>query len=499
MKFKSVKNDLGICFIKRGKGQQLKNDDQCFIKFSLFHKSDTGFLKSISLNDKKNFILGSGEVLPGWDLGLTYLKIGDSAVIKIPPALAYGNKKVGSIFPNSYLFLCVKVDSARKIFFSSSKNDTIRFASGLKKIIHFKGKGNKVNPEDEVKLSFTGYVYSSTGKKQIFESSKTNSSEAVFQVGIGKFVTGLDEGLSTMFVGEKSTFIVPPELGYGNEKVGKILPNTTLYYDIELIKSEFPFLSPAPIPGILFSDSTQLNWSIKKSTSDTIRKSDVVSYHYKQYYLNADSKRVEYDNSYKRSKVKMVRPGSGVSFPGIEQSILHMKKGEKATVKVPYSANFMRKKLLFLPIDAPVFIDIEIMDVNEYPFIKFNKVDTVKLNEGLKIICSEKVPGIDSVGIGYSVNIAFTVFYEDSKKNKNIIDCSRDNGRKLYMFTVGEGKTIPGVEAGIIGMKPGETRRLIIPPKLAYGENGLPEKGLPAGTNLIFDIEFLEILKPAKS
>ena len=95
---------------------------------------------------------------------------------------------------------------------------------------------------------------------------------------------------------------------------------------------------------------------------------------------------------------------------------------------------------------------------------------------------------------GNTVKIAYTIYTVDNKGARLVLDCSRDSGKYLDI-EVGAGKNIKGVEEGLIGMKTGSTKRLIIPPALGYGENGLPEKGIPAKTNLIFDIESLEIIK----
>lgn len=69
-----------------------------------------------------------------------------------------------------------------------------------------------------------------------------------------------------------------------------------------------------------------------------------------------------------------------------------------------------------------------------------------------------------------------------------------DNSNKRgnpYTFTVGDGKVIKGWEKGIIGMKVGGARILVIPPDLAYGEDGFGP--VPPNAPLVFSIELLEI------
>ncbi len=66
-----------------------------------------------------------------------------------------------------------------------------------------------------------------------------------------------------------------------------------------------------------------------------------------------------------------------------------------------------------------------------------------------------------------------------------------------FSFLVGVGKVIKGWDEGVIGMKAGGKRMLIIPPDKAYGERSMGGGKIPAGSTLVFDVQVVSIPIPA--
>jgi FKBP-type peptidyl-prolyl cis-trans isomerase FkpA len=62
------------------------------------------FDSSLDRNDPFRFVLGEGQVIAGWDLGVAKMKVGDKVKLTIPPELAYGRDGYpGAIPPDSTL------------------------------------------------------------------------------------------------------------------------------------------------------------------------------------------------------------------------------------------------------------------------------------------------------------------------------------------------------------------------------------------------------------
>merc|ERR1712116_51150 len=57
-----------------------------------------------------------------------------------------------------------------------------------------------------------------------------------FQLGAGQVIKGWDQGLTDMCIGEKRTLTIPPQLGYGDQGAGNVIPpGATLKFDVELV------------------------------------------------------------------------------------------------------------------------------------------------------------------------------------------------------------------------------------------------------------------------
>ena len=117
------------------------------------------------------------------------------------------------------------------------ESDYKSLPGGLKYAVLKPGSGAEAKPGQAVSVQYTGWLQSN-GQK--FDSSYDNGGDPFqFRLGSGMVIKGWDEGVAGMKVGEKRQLVIPPELGYGAQGAGgKIPPNSTLVFDVELIDTK---------------------------------------------------------------------------------------------------------------------------------------------------------------------------------------------------------------------------------------------------------------------
>ncbi len=158
--------------------------------------------------------------------------------------------------------------------------DTVTTSSGLKYIVLKKGSGKKSVAGKVAEVHYTGWLLD--GKK--FDSSRDRGETFEFTLGAKQVIKGWDEGVALMQIGDEYRLILPPELAYGENGAGEIIPaNATLVFDVELIGVH---KARKPIVDTLMSVIVNKNVEAAIETYEILKYDYEDDYNFKESQLN---------------------------------------------------------------------------------------------------------------------------------------------------------------------------------------------------------------------
>jgi len=113
-----------------------------------------------------------------------------------------------------------------------SGKPVITTASGLKYVELVVGTGAAAKAGDHVFMNYVGKLSDGT----VFDASAKHGGPFDFVLGTGSVIKGWDEGVAGIKIGGKRKLIIPPQLGYGMQGAGGVIPpNATLTFETELV------------------------------------------------------------------------------------------------------------------------------------------------------------------------------------------------------------------------------------------------------------------------
>uniref|UniRef100_G3VVI0 peptidylprolyl isomerase n=1 Tax=Sarcophilus harrisii TaxID=9305 RepID=G3VVI0_SARHA len=286
-------------------------------------------------------------------------------------------------------------------------------------------------------------------------------------VGKGQLIAGMDKALVGMCVNERRFVKIPPQLAYGSEGVPDVIPpDSVLHFDVllmDLWNSE---------------DQVQVHTYFKPANcSRTIQVSDFVRYHYNGTFLDGTL----FDSSHNRMKTYDTYVGIGWLIPGMDRGLLGMCVGEKRIITIPpFLAYGEEGDGKDIPGQASLVFDVALLDLH-------NPKDGVAVESTfLPRDCERRSRAGDFLRYHYNASLLDGTLFDSSYARNRTFD--------TY---IGQGYVIAGMDEGLLGVCIGERRRIVIPPHLAYGEEG--RGNIPGSAVLVFDIHVVDFHNPSDS
>lgn len=150
------------------------------------------------------------------------------------PAMTYDEAKqvVQEYFTNLQIKAGeMNAKAGKEYLANNAKEEGVKVTeSGLQYLVVKEGNGKKPGPNDVVTVHYTGRLIDGT----VFDSSVERGEPATFAVG--QVIPGWVEGLQLMSEGSAYRLFIPSELAYGEHGTGPIQPNSTLIFDVQLLK-----------------------------------------------------------------------------------------------------------------------------------------------------------------------------------------------------------------------------------------------------------------------
>lgn len=287
------------------------------------------------------FTLGVGQVILGWEKGILGMKVGEIRYLTVPAVMAYGERSMDGIPPNSDMYFEVELVHADPPMEPDKFPQNVEglkwneLSKGLKAYDEKVGTGKPAVPGASLKTHYTGWLLS--GRK--FGSSKDLGKPLEVMLGNGKLIRGWEQGLEGMREGGVRWLRVSPGMGYGAMAYTMIPSNSTLVFRVELLESE---VDSAVIANMdFFPDTTTLSFEngpeglryavIKPGEGEPARSGTNVSVHYTGWLVNGH----KFDSSRDRGQELRFPLGGGHVIRGWDLGVAGMLPGEKRILIVP--------------------------------------------------------------------------------------------------------------------------------------------------------------------
>lgn len=365
---------------------------------------------------------------------------------------------------------------------------TTKTDSGLTVIEVKAGTGIAPKEGDIITMNIVGMM--SDGTK--FADTEAEGAPITSMLTANDLFPGWYEGMFLIKEGGQARLIIPPELGFGEAGLGGFIPpNETLTMDVTLIAVETPPAPPVVDAADLKTTESGLQYyDIVEGKGEIPLKGQEVVTTYTAWMQDGN---VFIASSDQAGQPLTFTLGSEMGvFPGWDEGIATMKPGGKRFLVIPPALALGEQGGGRIPPNSTILMEVGLLEVK--PILlptDVSESDFKTTLSGLKYYDIIVGDG-DEAKTGDTVTVDYTGWLTDNIK----FDSSLDAGFP-FTFTLGSGQVISGWEEGVVGMRVGGKRQLVIPSDLGYGPSG--SGIIPPGATLVFEVELHEVEPPAAS
>lgn len=232
-------------------------------------------------------------------------------------------------------------------------------ASGIDYAVLEPGTGEKLEPEMQVSVHYAGYLGLDNTK---FDSSYDRNEPILFTLGRNMVITGWDEVLTYLRVGDKARVWIPSELAYGEKGRGPIPPNADLIFDLEVLEAKRlfqPEKHSLAEKDTVETDSGLQIIIISEGSGEPPARGSVIVVHYSGYLSDGSL----FDSSLQRNVPLRFVYGTGQVLRGWDEGFAHLNKGAKARFILPPHLAYGDRGAGPIPPDETLIFDVELLDI----------------------------------------------------------------------------------------------------------------------------------------